>query len=151
MRPDGIGLTLISSSSRSGIANLRHKISQSWRHWQSPIVTVGCCCWNGRNDKNNQRCRCANYQHIYSILPGAQPRIQSWESSSFSLLQIKIRQVYPVWCSWLHNQTLFIKKLRKNLGGSSKFLGGSDRPTRPPSGCIHDTIYKLSHFYGRSC
>ena len=28
----------------------------------------------------------------------------------------KIRQVYPVWCSRLHNHTLFIKKLCKKLG-----------------------------------
>ena len=28
----------------------------------------------------------------------------------------KIRQVYPIWCSRLHNHTVFIKKLRKNLG-----------------------------------
>ena len=25
-------------------------------------------------------------------------------------------EVYPVWCSWLHNHTLFIKKLRKLWG-----------------------------------
>jgi len=36
---------------------------------------------------------------------------------------VKIRQVYPVWCSWLHNHTLFIKKLRKKLGGPSKVWG----------------------------
>jgi len=29
----------------------------------------------------------------------------------------KNRQVYPFWCSWLHNHTLFIKKLCKKLGG----------------------------------
>ena len=40
----------------------------------------------------------------------------------------KIRQVYPVWCSWLHNYTLFIKKLRKNLGGPSRFREGPDLP-----------------------
>jgi len=39
------------------------------------------------------------------------------------LIQKKIRPVYPVWCSRLHNYTLFIKKLRKKLGGPSKFRG----------------------------
>jgi len=33
----------------------------------------------------------------------------------------KIRQVSPVWCSRLHNHTLFIKKLCKKLGSQSKF------------------------------
>jgi len=34
-----------------------------------------------------------------------------------TLLQKKLRQVYPVWCSRLHNHTLFIKKLCQKLGG----------------------------------
>ena len=37
----------------------------------------------------------------------------------------KIRQIYPVWCSRLHNHTVFIKKLRKNLGVRPNF-GGPD-------------------------
>jgi len=32
------------------------------------------------------------------------------------------RQIYSVWCSRLHNHTLFIKKLRKKLGGPSKYF-----------------------------
>jgi len=40
----------------------------------------------------------------------------------------KIRQVYPVWCSRLHNHTLFIKKLRKKLGVRPFFWGGGPDP-----------------------
>ena len=47
----------------------------------------------------------------------------------------KKRQVYPVWCSGLHNHSLFIKKLCKKFGGPSKFWGGPDPLT--PSGCAH--------------
>ena len=57
------------------------------------------------------------------------------------LFYIKNRQVYPVWCPRLHNHTIFIKKLRKKLGGPSKFLGGPDPlPLRPPGGCAHGDI-----------
>ena len=35
----------------------------------------------------------------------------------------KIRQVYPVWCSWLHNHTLFITVTGSKVGGPSKFWG----------------------------
>jgi len=57
-------------------------------------------------------------QHRRDVQSGAQPRFQSLGSNSLvygitSLLQKKIRQVYPVWCSRLHNHTLFIKKLCK--------------------------------------
>ena len=45
----------------------------------------------------------------------------------------KNRQVYPVWCSRLHNHTLFFEKLCKKLGRPSKFWGGP-APV-PPSGC----------------
>jgi len=38
----------------------------------------------------------------------------------------KNRQVYPVWCSRLHNHTLFIKKLCKKVGRPSQFWGGLD-------------------------
>jgi len=48
----------------------------------------------------------------------------------------KNRQVCPVWCSRLQNDTLFIKKLCKKLGGV-QILGRSGLP-RPPSGCAHD-------------
>ena len=48
---------------------------------------------------------------------------------------IKIRQVYPVWCSRLHNHTLFIKKLCKKLG-VVQILGRSG-PRDYPSGCVH--------------
>ena len=46
----------------------------------------------------------------------------------------KNSEVYPVWCSRLHNHTLFIKKLCKKLEGPSKFWE-SGPPT--PSGCAH--------------
>ena len=70
------------------------------------------------------------------LRPGAQPRLQSWGSTSLvygitTLLQNKIRQVYPVWCSRLHNQTVFIKKLRKNLGVRPIFFREIRTP-RPP-------------------
>ena len=41
----------------------------------------------------------------------------------------KNRQVYPVWCSRLHNHTVFIKKPCKKLKGPSKFWGDPDPPT----------------------
>jgi len=47
-------------------------------------------------------------------------------------LQKKIRQVYPVWCSRLHNHTLFIKSyvkswvVRPNFGGLYPLLSLSD-------------------------
>jgi len=47
----------------------------------------------------------------------------------------KNRQVYPVWCSWLHNHTLFIKNIRKQVWGPSKFWGV--RTPRLSSGCAH--------------
>jgi len=43
----------------------------------------------------------------------------------------KIRQVYLVWCSRLHNHTLFIKKLCKKLGGVLPNFWGRDLPTSP--------------------
>ena len=51
-------------------------------------------------------------------------------SMAKTLLQKK--QVYPVWCSRLHNHTPFTKKLRKKLGGPSKFWGGLDPPVVAP-------------------
>jgi len=76
-----------------------------------------------------------------SLDPGAQPRLQSWGVQFlglgyYYLSTEKNRQVYPVWCSRLHNHTLFIKNLCKKLEGPSKFWGGPDSPT--PSGCAHD-------------
>ena len=66
---------------------------------------------------------------------GAQPRIQCWGPIPWSRVLLpfyrKKLEVYPVWCSRLHNRTLFIKKLRKNLGVSSKFFGGPDLPDPP--------------------
>jgi len=41
----------------------------------------------------------------------------------------KLRQVYPIWCSRLHNHTLFIKQLCKTFGDPSKFWRGPDPPT----------------------
>ena len=41
----------------------------------------------------------------------------------------KIRQVYPVWCSRLHNHNLFIKKLCKKWGVRPNF--GEVRTTTP--------------------
>ena len=46
----------------------------------------------------------------------------------------KNRQVYPVWCSRLHNHTLFIKRLCKSWG-FVQILGRSGPPL--PSGCAH--------------
>jgi len=40
----------------------------------------------------------------------------------------KNRQVYPVWCSWLHNHTLFIKKLCKKLAVRPNFGGPNPGP-----------------------
>ena len=42
--------------------------------------------------------------------------------------QEKIKQFYSIWCSRLHNHSLFIKKLHKKLEGPSKF-GGFDHLT----------------------
>ena len=44
-----------------------------------------------------------------------------WSMVLFALLQ-KIRQVYPVWCSRLHNHTQFIERLRTNLGVCPNFV-----------------------------
>jgi len=43
----------------------------------------------------------------------------------------KIRQVYPVWCSRLHNHTLFIKKNYVKSWGSVQILGSSGPPNPP--------------------
>ena len=80
----------------------------------------------------------------------------------YYLLQEKNRQVYSVWCSRLHNHTLFftyllnhtlfIKKLRKKLEGPSNFWeeGGSSDPPSPqwlhpcthvPSGYTPNPVY----------
>jgi len=40
---------------------------------------------------------------------------------NYTLSQKKIRQVYPVWCSRLHNHTLFIEQLCKKLGVRPNF------------------------------
>ena len=55
------------------------------------------------------------------------------------LLPFYKKIVYPVWCSRLHNHTLFIKKLRKKLGVRLN-LGVPD--PGPPSGCAHG-IYSV--------
>jgi len=73
------------------------------------------------------------------VWPGAQPRLQSWGVQFLSLvyyylLQKTIREVYPVWCSRLHNRTLFIEKLRKKLRGSVQILGVQ---TPDPNVCAH--------------
>jgi len=65
---------------------------------------------------------------------GAQPRFQSWGSNYLvyritTLLQKKIIQVYPVWCSRLRNHTLFIKKLCKKLGPSKFWRVPDPSPT----------------------
>ena len=57
-----------------------------------------------------------------------------WSRVLLPFYRKKIRQVYPVWCSWLHNHTLFIKKLCKKLEGPSKFWGGPDPPCLTPAG-----------------
>ena len=65
---------------------------------------------------------------------GGQPRFQSCGPIPWSRVLLpfyrKIRQVYPVWCSRLHNHTLFIKKLCKKLG-SVQILGRSGPPYGP--------------------
>jgi len=53
--------------------------------------------------------------------------VQFFRPRYYYLLQIKIRQVYTVWCSRLHNHTLFIKKLCEKLGVRPNF-GGSWPP-----------------------
>jgi len=53
-----------------------------------------------------------------------------------TFLQKEIRQVYPVWCSRLHNHTLFIKKLCKTWG-FVQILGGSDAPLPSPQWLHH--------------
>ena len=69
----------------------------------------------------------------YCISAGAQPRLQSWGVQFLGLGYYypsteKNRQVYPVWCSRLHNHTLFIKKLSKTWG-SVQILGVQTSPT----------------------
>jgi len=51
-------------------------------------------------------------------------------TSSDALIQKKLRKVYPVWCSLLPQQTP-TKKLRKKLGGPSKFFRGPDPRISP--------------------
>jgi len=66
---------------------------------------------------------------------GAQPRFQSWASNSLvyditTVLQ-KNRQDCPLWCSRLHNHTLFIKKLCKKVRGVRPNFAKVRTP-RPP-------------------
>ena len=44
----------------------------------------------------------------------------------------KIRQVYPIWCSRLHNHTLFIKKLCKKWGAVRLNFGDVRTSANPP-------------------
>jgi len=83
-------------------------------------------------------------------LAGAQPPFQSLGSNSLvygitTLLQKKIRQVYPVWCSRLHDHTLFIKKLCKKLGDLSILWGGPDpavvAPMPPWCSCLLNLLH----------
>ena len=54
--------------------------------------------------------------------PEAWPRFQSLRSNSLLPFYTEtIIQVYPVWCSRLHNHNLFIKKLCKKLGVRPNF------------------------------
>jgi len=55
----------------------------------------------------------------------------------YYLLQKKIRQVYPGWCSRLHNHTLISKSYAKSWG-SVQILGVWTLPN--PSGCDHDYV-----------
>jgi len=55
----------------------------------------------------------------------------------------KIRPVYPVWCSWLHNHTLVIKKLCKKLGVRPNF-GQVRTPTDPQY--LLPLVYPASHY-----
>jgi len=81
------------------------------------------------------------------VYSGALPRLQSWGPISWSGVLLpfyrKIRQVYPVWCSRLHNHTLFIKKLCKNLGVRPNFWGVRT-PLRPPNGCAHGCTFSTN-------
>jgi len=63
-----------------------------------------------------------------------------------TLLQKKIRQVYPVWCSRLHNHPLFINKVLKRWRVRPNIFGGSDSP-RPTSGCAHASLQRTKVNY----
>ena len=66
---------------------------------------------------------------------------------------VKNRQVYPVWCSRLHNYTLFIKKLRKKLGVRPNFWGpnpltSDSSVVAPMISCITDGCWcRLEVYY----
>jgi len=94
------------------------------------------------------------YCNIFTT-PGAQPRLRRWGSNSLvqgitTLLLKEIRQVYPVWSSRLHNHTLFIKKLRKKLGGSVQILGGGG-PEPPTPQWLHPCTTLLIYSKTRWC
>ena len=69
-----------------------------------------------------------------------------WSRVLLPFYRKKIRQVYPVWCSRLHNQ-LFIKKLREKLGGPSKFWGsGPPNPRVVAPMWVTVTSFIYTHF-----
>ena len=79
------------------------------------------------------RSRCFNQERNHV-------RLQSWGVQFLGLGYYypsteKIRQVYPVWCSRLHNHTLFIKKLCVQGWGSVQIL--RVWTSGPHSGCAH--------------
>jgi len=68
-----------------------------------------------------------------SSLPGAQPRFQSWGPIPWSRVLLPLyrkKQVYPVWCSRLHNHTIH-KKLCKKLGVRLNFWDVRTPPRLP--------------------
>ena len=78
--------------------------------------------------------------------PEAQPRQVGgpipWSGVLLPFYRKKIRQVYPVWCSRLHNHTLFIKKPHKKLAVPSKFWE-SGPPFPRPYQWLHPLISQL--------
>ena len=60
----------------------------------------------------------------------------------------KIRQLYPVWCSRLHNHTL--SKSYVKSWGSVQILGRSKPLPTTPSGCAHDAQYSWGSTLGTS-
>jgi len=65
-----------------------------------------------------------------------------WSRVLLPFYRKKIRQVYPVWCSRLHNHTLFIKKLCKKLGVRPNF--GEVRTPDPPVVAPMSSRYKYT-------
>jgi len=98
----------------------------------SSDVCMLLCCSAGHQRRN----------HVFKV-GGPFP----WSRVLLPYYRKNIIQVYPVWCSRLHNHTLFIKKLRKKLGNPSKFCGVRTPPA--PSDCAHAGHYTEYHIQER--